>query len=225
MTEAEWLDCTDPPRMLEFLSGRASDRKLRLFAVACVRRVSQLLVPEAVQALEVAERVAEGLADAAERRRAREAAFHAGWVSFGRHQRGRAKAAVCDTLARRAREATWASQRVAGIVALQTSRSFGGDQTAARHAQLASQASLLRCLFGNPLGAASASPAWLAWNDGTVRKLAQVIYDDRAFDRLPLLADALEDAGCTDAAILGHCRNGGEHVRGCWVVDALLGKS
>ena len=55
--------------------------------------------------------------------------------------------------------------------------------------------------------------------------MAQLIYDDRAFDRLPLLADALEDAGCTDADILAHCRNGGEHVRGCWVVDLLLGKS
>ena len=67
--------------------------------------------------------------------------------------------------------------------------------------------------------------AWLAWNDGTIRKMAQVIYGDRAFDRLPLLADALEDAGCTDADILGHCRTPGEHVRGCWVVDLLLGKS
>ena len=55
-------------------------------------------------------------------------------------------------------------------------------------------------------------------------KMAQLIYDDRAFDRLPLLADALEDAGCTDADILGHCRGGG-HVRGCWCVDLLTGKA
>jgi hypothetical protein len=68
-------------------------------------------------------------------------------------------------------------------------------------------------------------PSWLAWNDGTIRKMAQVIYDDSAFDRLPLLADALEDAGCDDADILSHCRTPGEHVRGCWVVDLLLGKS
>ena len=67
-------------------------------------------------------------------------------------------------------------------------------------------------------------PRWLAWNDGAVRKMAQVIYDDRAFDRLPILADALEDAGCDNAAILSHCRGPGEHVRGCWVVDLLLGK-
>jgi hypothetical protein len=67
-------------------------------------------------------------------------------------------------------------------------------------------------------------PSWLAWNDGTVVKLAQGIYDDRAFDRLPVLADALEEAGCDDADILDHCRRPGEHVRGCWVVDLLLGK-
>jgi hypothetical protein len=65
---------------------------------------------------------------------------------------------------------------------------------------------------------------WLNWNDGTVVKLAEGIYNDRAFDRLPVLADALEDAGCTEAEILAHCRSGGEHVRGCWVLDLILGK-
>ena len=57
-----------------------------------------------------------------------------------------------------------------------------------------------------------------------VPRLASALYEDRAFDRLSLLADALEDAGCADAALLGHCRGGGEHVRGCWVIDLLLGK-
>jgi len=87
------------------------------------------------------------------------------------------------------------------------------------------QSFLLRDIFGNPFRPLSpVSSVWPTWNDGAVRKMAQVIYDDRAFDRLPLMADALEDAGCTDAAILAHCRGGGEHVRGCWVVDLLLGK-
>ena len=88
------------------------------------------------------------------------------------------------------------------------------------------QAALLRDLFGfllfRPI---SINATWLAWNDGAIRKMAHVIYDARAFDRLPLLADALEDAGCTDADILSHCRTPAEHVRGCWVVDLLLGKS
>lgn len=68
-------------------------------------------------------------------------------------------------------------------------------------------------------------PTWLAWCDKTVPKLARAIYEERAFDRLPILADALEEAGCADADILDHCRQPGEHVRGCWVIDLILGKS
>jgi hypothetical protein len=64
-------------------------------------------------------------------------------------------------------------------------------------------------------------PAWLT---STVKQLAQSIYDEKAFERLPILADALEDAGCTSEDILNHCRQPGEHVRGCWVVDLVLGK-
>jgi hypothetical protein len=65
----------------------------------------------------------------------------------------------------------------------------------------------------------------LAWHDGTVVKLAQAIYDDGAFDHLPILSDALEEAGCDNADILAHCRQLGDHVLGCWVVDAILGKT
>jgi hypothetical protein len=68
-------------------------------------------------------------------------------------------------------------------------------------------------------------PTWLTWNHGTVPAIARHIYADRAFHDLPILADALEDAGCTDPDILGHCRSGGEHVRGCWVLDLILGKT
>jgi len=84
---------------------------------------------------------------------------------------------------------------------------------------------LLRELFGNPYRSIPLELAWLNWNDRTIPKLAQGIYDDRAFDRLPILADALEDAGCHNADILAHCRSDGDHVRGCWVVDLLLGRS
>jgi hypothetical protein len=62
------------------------------------------------------------------------------------------------------------------------------------------------------------------WLTSTVVSLVQAIYDDRAFDRLPILSDALQDAGCENEDILNHCRSGGTHVRGCWVVDLLLGK-
>jgi hypothetical protein len=83
----------------------------------------------------------------------------------------------------------------------------------------------LRDIFGNPFRPAHIDPECLAWNGSTVLKLAQAIYDDRTFDRLPILADALEDAGCTNTDILEHCRGPGPHVRGCWVVDLLTGKS
>ena len=86
------------------------------------------------------------------------------------------------------------------------------------------QAELVHDIFGNPFRPATIDPKWLAWNDGTVPKLAQTIYDDRRFDLLPILADALEEAGCDDAGILAHCRGTGPHARGCWVVDLILGK-
>ena len=81
---------------------------------------------------------------------------------------------------------------------------------------------IARDIFGNPFRPIALVPAW---RTATVISLAQAIYDGRHFDRLPILADALEDAGCTDAAILDHCRQPGEHARGCWVVDLVLGKS
>ena len=84
------------------------------------------------------------------------------------------------------------------------------------------QCTLLRCIFGTPFqGSPLKEPKW---RTDTVTGIAQAIYDDRAFDRLPVLADALEDAGCDDRELLDHCRSGEEHVRGCWAVDLLLGK-
>jgi hypothetical protein len=86
--------------------------------------------------------------------------------------------------------------------------------------------SILRCVFGNPFRRArTLQAAWLERGEGTVGRLAATLYDERSFDRLSLLADALEDAGCTDAELLGHLRGPGTHVRGCWAVDLALGKS
>ncbi|HEY7315561.1 MAG TPA: hypothetical protein VH643_39900 [Gemmataceae bacterium] len=87
------------------------------------------------------------------------------------------------------------------------------------------QAALLRDIVGDPFHPISADSAWLTWHDGLLVSMAQKMYDSRDFSAMPVLADALEEAGCQDADILGHCRSGGEHVRGCWVVDALLDKS
>jgi hypothetical protein len=74
-----------------------------------------------------------------------------------------------------------------------------------------------------PPSPVAVDPAWLQWNGGTVSAIARRIYDERAFHDLPILADALEEAGCTNPAILDHCHQSGEHVRGCWVVDMILG--
>jgi hypothetical protein len=93
-----------------------------------------------------------------------------------------------------------------------------GPEEKQRHCQL------VRDVFGNLFWNATAASEWLTWNGGTVPKLAQTIYEEGAFDRLPILADALEEAGCDDADILSHCREPGAHVRGCWVLDLLLGK-
>jgi hypothetical protein len=80
----------------------------------------------------------------------------------------------------------------------------------------------LHDISGNPFRPVTLDPTWLT---PKVKTLAQAIYDDRAFERMPVLADALEEAGCTNADILDHCRKPGEHVRGCWVVDLALGKT
>jgi hypothetical protein len=81
---------------------------------------------------------------------------------------------------------------------------------------------VIRDVIGNPFSPVTVEPGWLT---PTVTELARGIYEGRAFDRLPILADALQDAGCDHADVLGHCRGSGPHVRGCWVVDLVLGKS
>jgi hypothetical protein len=101
-------------------------------------------------------------------------------------------------------------------------------------AELQDQVTLLRDIVGNPFQPLPPRRGkrawehqkrlWLAWNNGTVPKVAQAIYDERDFDRMPILADALEEGGCSEADILAHLRSPGPHVRGCWVVDLLLGK-
>jgi hypothetical protein len=87
------------------------------------------------------------------------------------------------------------------------------------------QRELLREVVGNPFRPVALDAAWLRWRGNTPARLAQAIYEEGAFKRLPVLADALEEAGRTITDVLNHCRQPGEHVRGCWVVDWLLGKT
>jgi hypothetical protein len=227
MTEQEWLACTDPQKMLEFLRGKASDRKLRLFAVACCRRIWPLMTDErSRRAVEVAERLADDMASQIEldlaRKEARAAipTLHPSIDASGGDRTSRE--AILRIVVTRA---AWSAVRVPVSslhVALRTAW-VAEQRDPAWHGE-PWLSNLLRELVGNPFRPVFLDPAWLAWNDGTVRRLAQCIYEERAFDRLPILADALEEAGCADADILSHCRGPGPHVRGCWAVDAILGK-
>ncbi len=88
------------------------------------------------------------------------------------------------------------------------------------------QADVLRDCFGNPFRRPPPlASAVLGWKDGTVPRIAQTVYEERTLGRLPILADALLDAGCDDDKLIRHCRADGLHVRGCWAVDLILGKS
>src|SRR5207249_2347833 len=104
----------------------------------------------------------------------------------------------------------------------------GTDQLAAWDtacdAGMQRQATLLQEVLGNPFRPAESNPAWLSWRGGLLRSMARQVYDSGDFRDLPVLADALEDAGCTDPDMLSHCRKGEGHVRGCWALDLLLGK-
>jgi hypothetical protein len=218
MTEAEWLACTDPTSMLTFLGNMASDRKLRLFALACAQRNQERWSPWlGSQAIETVEKyvdqqsTSEELTRFVHRSPRKWGDEDSGWYRLFQTERFDADAAA----------------EIAQFAA-----AWAGAKTTTHHAYLAArdamrkvQCSLLRDLIVpvlfRPVGL---SPASLTWNGETVPKIARAIYDERAFDQMPILADALEEAGCTDAAILDHCRQPGEHVRGCWVVDMLLGK-
>jgi hypothetical protein len=97
----------------------------------------------------------------------------------------------------------------------------GGTAMTHPDKELARQAQTVRDIFGNPFRPVAFDPSW---RTSTVVALAEGVYADRAFDRLPILADAIEDAGCDHPDILAHCRGAGPHVRGCWVVDLVLGR-
>jgi hypothetical protein len=130
--------------------------------------------------------------------------------------------------------AVWASDAVQDALAAETEarQLAGGALLSAASAayartwqdERAVHCAFVRDIFGHHFHPVSMSSLWLTWNDGTVAKMAQTIYEERRFTDLPILADALEEAGCTEPSILDHCRRPGEHVRGCWVLDLLLDK-
>jgi hypothetical protein len=228
MTEAEWRTCKDVGKMLQCLKtqhratmSKGGRRKLRLFVCGCCRQAWSLLQNDSRRALECAEAYADGVVgkDALKRaERASQTALTAAatgsylpW-SATRGVREATKANVSSALT----ALSWAwgalvrNDRTPGIVL----------QPQGKLAE-ASQRDLLRDITGNPFRPVPRDSLRLT---SAVMQLAASIYHEHAFDRMPILADALEESGCTDARILKHCRGPGPHVRGCWVVDLLLGK-
>jgi hypothetical protein len=247
VTEAEWLACTEPTPMLKHLLGKASSRKLGLFACACARHGPRhWLGAEWSTALVIAERFADGLASDTELQEVGIPGDEASqpendpimpqirpqvWRSIkSALRRGRIRhgLVVANTIANAVLTAandTHAALHAPVGEEIRAARAAWAEAVAARGREEVYQSAILRDVVGNPFRPAQNDGAWVWWNDRTVWKVAQATYDDRAFDRLPILADALEEAGCTEQAILDHCRGPGPHARGCWVLDLLLGKA
>jgi hypothetical protein len=244
MTEAEWLAAQEPDSLLKVIQAEASDRKLRLFAVACFQpfahhctdvrsqnafRTSEgyaegtvelyALISAHLYATDVVDSFPEPDSDTYDY--ADDAAYFAAQLCqpFFPFRDGEAEIDPLD-VAHLINNISYLSGHS------QNHFRIGGDgEKAIREKGVAvervRQCSLLRDIFGNPFRPVSVDPAWLT---ETVVALAEGIYHERAFDRMPILADALEDTGCDNADMLNHCRQPGEHVRGCWVVDLLTGR-
>jgi hypothetical protein len=220
MTEQGWLGCIELEPMLTFLQDKGSERKRRLFAVACCRRIWHRLKDKRSRtAVTVAERYADGLATDEDRKTALAESERAymdageddaaeGAASFAAHANEEPEIPGSDFAEQAASEAAFASSH--------------------HQRSAAAQMALLRDIFGNPYRAAISVHPWVT---PTAHLIAQAAYDLRKLpaghlepDRLAVLSDALEEAGCADAAILDHLRSPGPHVRGCWSLDLILGK-
>lgn len=213
MTEPEWLACDDPALLLELISdARPSDRKLRLFAYDCCRRLDALLSDGDRTVVAALERCAEGEIPP-------EKVLEAAGVSrspFGYTWGGSGQRAVAEAISVHA----WAAATRARAYVVDAVRTAEGRP--ARAAEWKRQSAIIRCVFGNPFRAVPLAPEW---STDTVLALAREAYASGDFSLVPILGDALEDAGCADPAVLRHCRSEGPHARGCWVVDLSLGKS
>jgi len=218
VTEQEWLACPDPQKMLESLRGKASERKLRLFACAFGRAVRDSQHQPGPSTVAVAERYADGLASDQE------------LASEGR--KWACLPEVRGPVAPSAYDGAWGA--VESLARYERVWRHDPDSYSCipADAVLRRSALLLRDIFGNPFRPSPPLPAAiLVWNDGTICRLAEGIYEERQMPegtldnaRLAILADALLDAGCDNEELRRHCRSEGPHVRGCWALDLILGK-
>ena len=213
MTETEWLVCSTSTAMMRIVEAKGSERKLRLFAIACCLPLWDWVsdVPTR-HALETAELFCDGLRDREALRTARCAAA-----------RPRLHVEIADGMAADAIQGTAYLQRHSlQEVYIWAANAIGRLGMRQQTEEECRQASLLRDIFGPLLfRPVTTKHSWLT---SIAVAVARGIYEDRAFDRLPILADALQDACCEEEEILNHCRSEGPHVKGCWVVDLVLGK-
>jgi hypothetical protein len=213
-SEEEWLACTDPPKLMSFLLDTdtrriPSDRKVRLFACAGCRQHWIELSKDARlrSAVELVEHYADGMITQAELVTANSVAnqaydeYHATLGYYPAVSMARLAAGI---------EITDQNDGVRYV-----SSYMAGDETGIFVA-------FLRDIFGNPFRPAAFSAEW---RTSTAVAIAKGMYESRDFSAMPILADALQDAGCDNEDILNHCRGPGPHVRGCWVVDLILGKT
>jgi hypothetical protein len=241
--ETEWFACADPRPMLAFLRSKGRDRKLRLFACACCLRTEQFLTDEQNRhAIDVVEQFWDGkvvhkVYATAEIAAADSVAALRRAVAANQSASGSSNSQGVKLLSYQ-----FAAEAVLGCfgksfvdVAAECRGALRGFQTAdiedddesrkqgesIEAAELVVQAALIRDIFGNPFRPVNVDGSWLT---PPVVALAHDIYENRTFDRMPLLADALQESGCNNADILDHFRSDGPHVRGCWVVDLVLGK-
>jgi hypothetical protein len=203
--ERDWEVCDDPDLVVQAGVARLSNRQARLFACACCRLFwDRLTHPRYRDAVEVAELFADGRSDENEVRLALDRAVAV--PRTGDYDADPIISAACESLSAR--------PHLTAIVAWIVRRSQRQSEDAARLIVA------FRDIMPNPfMPPPPLTPPVLAWNGGQVRKLAEGIYRQRDFEALPILADALEEAGCTDQALLNHCRSAGGHVLGCWAVD------
>jgi hypothetical protein len=230
MTEGEWRTGTDPGALLEFARGRLSDRVARLYAVACCRRVWHLLIdPRSRSAVEQAAETAEGLRMPWSLAAAEEAAETAVIdLSLGTDPEWLApeqQAILWAAHAAHAAANLWAFTAAINAARFAADALEAVDVSFCHPAFLSpvrrQQCGLVHCLAGDPFHPPTFHPAWRSAN---AVALARTAYEEDCWDRLPILADALMDAGCEDESLLGHLRGPGPHARGCRAVDLVLGR-
>ncbi len=226
MREKAWLACKDPERMIEFLDTRVSDRQLRLFALACIRRAWHFVTDKRIPKLvEVLEKVADGRAKGPARARARDRSYTVASSDLDDMQQCIGYDLWTAFETDLGREHNDLGECVAAAFGYFKQGDSGNTRkfTAGKKAERGEQPAVLREIVGNPFRPVKFEPKW---RTDTARALAQQMYDSQQFGAAPILADALQDAGCECEPLLEHLRDpAAAHVRGCWAVDLVLGLS